>query len=101
MNTEQFKDGSVSYSQSPKLIDMAERWLVEYLIEFGEKKPGELEDELVAEPSSYDLVTNPQANWRKSPFYPALGRLFSKGVVSYKINDEDDVIYFINDEYKK
>ena len=93
MMTEELKEGPISYSQSDALVALCEKWLLEYLVAFGSKRPGDLEDDFCGEPGMFEMMSSLQGRWRASPFYPALGRLIDKGKVRWWLDDESTVWY--------
>ena len=93
MKTEKFKDGPVTYAQSKAMVTLAEKWLLEYLVEFGPKRPGDMEDDFCGEPGLGEMLRGIQGRWRASPFYPALARLVDKGQVGWARNAEGVVWY--------
>ncbi len=96
MNKEKFIDGEVTYAQTKEMVDFAEKCLLWYFKIFGKKRPGDLEDDFCGEPETAEFLLNPQGRWRSSPFYPALGRLVDKGLVTYCLDDDMDFWYSIN-----
>lgn len=92
-HTEELKEGTVTYQQSPEMVAFAEECLLKYFERFGPKHPGDLEDDFCGEPGLYECMTNLQGRWRSSPFYPALGRLVDKQQVQYRQDETGDIWY--------
>ena len=93
MTKEKLKEGVVTYFQSDALITLAEKWLLEYLMSFGPKRPGDMEDDFCGKPGILEMMSNMQGRWRASPFYQALARLIDKGKVCWW-KDEDDTVWY-------
>ena len=93
MAIEKLKEGPVTYQQTKEMVDFAEECLLKYFEIFGEKRPGDLEDDFCGYPGDLECRMNPQGRWRDTPFYPALGRLVDKGTVSFEIDDDGDIWY--------
>jgi hypothetical protein len=93
MQTEELKDGPVTYQQSPVMVTFAEKCLLEYFAQFGPKRPGDLEDDFCGEPGMFEMMSNFQGRWRSSPFYPALGRLVDKQQVQYRQDETGGIWY--------
>ncbi len=93
MAKEIFNDGTVTYSQRKEMVDFAEGVLLKYFEMFSPKRPGDLEDDFCGMPDAYEMLTNCQGRWRETPFYPALGRLVSNGLVTYVKDGSGDWWY--------
>lgn len=95
MQTEELRDGPVTYQQTPEMVSFAEECLSKYFKQFGAKRPGDLEDDFCGEPGIFEMMSNIQGRWRSSPFYPALGRLVDKQLLQYHQDEAGDVWYSI------
>lgn len=97
MTTEYLKDGPVTYSQSDAMVNLAEKWLLEYFTTFGDRRPGDLEDDFCGGRCTFvlALIGQPSA-WSNTPFFPALGRLVDKGFVRCYTAEDGDIFYSLN-----
>ena len=100
MATEHLKDGPVTYAQTSAMVTLAEKWLLEYFAAFGQKRPGDLEDDFCGKPSALEMTENPQGRWRDSPFCPALARLVDRGAVHWWKADNGDFWYALKKSRK-
>ena len=93
MTIEHFKEGDLTHYHSNEMVELAEQMLIQYFSEFGSKRPGDLEDDLCGGAGFEGIFDTPLGNWRKSPFYPALGRLVDKEKVKYW-TDENHIVWY-------
>lgn len=75
------------------MVNLAEKWLLEYFSDNIPRRSGELEDDFAGEPSLYDQITSPLGRWFSTPFFPALARLVDKGLIVYKKDDNNHIWY--------
>jgi len=54
-----------------------------------------MEDDFCGQPGMFEMMSNIQGRWRKSPFYPALAHLVDTGMVHYWQDNEKDIWYVI------
>lgn len=84
------KDGSTaSHNHSPRMVELATKWLREYFSDGDARRPGDLEDDFTGQWSVF------QGPWRNCPFYPALAILVDAGEIVFEKDDEDCVWYAI------
>ncbi len=93
MTTLKLRDGPVTHYHSQQMVDLCEKWLLEYFSDRQPRKPGDLEDDFCGEPSVMEMFIDLQGRWRATPFYPALALLIDKGLIVYW-QDEDDTVWY-------
>ena len=70
-------NGEATTSHSPRMVNLATKWLEEYFSDGKARTPGDLEDDFTGR---WSLLQEP---WRDTPFYPALAVLVKGGKVVY------------------
>ena len=83
------------------MVELAAKCLLSYFETFGSRNPGDLEDDFCGEPETFEIMSNLQGRWRKSPFYPALAHLVDRGMVQYWRDSSGYVWYDLSKTARK